>query len=131
MSYLIDTDIVADYLNGRQQAVQLLQSFPPSAIAISIITYGEIIQGVLFGQNVAVHHRGFRQFLRIASVVTLNQQIMRQFATVRDALTKQGNLIPDMDLLIGATALATNRTLVTRNRRHFNRLQQFGLTILP
>ena len=41
------------------------------------------------------------------------------FAKVRFALHKQGNLIPDMALLIAATALAFDLTLLIRNRRHF------------
>jgi predicted nucleic acid-binding protein len=40
----------------------------------------------------------------------------------RAALRQQGLLIPDMDLLIAATALEHDLTLVTRNQRHFVRL---------
>jgi predicted nucleic acid-binding protein len=36
-------------------------------------------------------------------------------------------LIPDTDLLIAATALAENLTLVTRNVRHFNRIPELKL----
>lgn len=131
MSYLIDSDYVADFLNGRPDAIQLLSSLPRNEIAISIITFGEVTEGITFGRDRQRHERGFRQFLRIADVLPLSRTTMRRFADLRGALRSQGNLIPDMDLLIGATAIATNRTFVTRNRRHFNRLQAFGLTLHP
>ncbi len=38
-------------------------------------------------------------------------------------------MIPDFDVVIAATALAHDLTLVTRNRRHFDRIA--GLAILP
>jgi len=131
VSYLIDSDYVADFLKGRPGALLLLRSLPREQIAISVITFGEVTEGITFGQDRQRHEQGFRQFLRIADVVTLSRATMRRFAQIRGALRAQGDLIPDMDLLIGATAIATNRALVTRNRRHFRRLQAFGLTLHP
>lgn len=46
----------------------------------------------------------------------------------RARLRAMGTLIQDMDLLIGATALHHNLTLLTNNRRHFGRLP--GLNII-
>jgi tRNA(fMet)-specific endonuclease VapC len=47
---------------------------------------------------------------------------MDRFAQTRTLLRSQGMLIPDMDILIAATALAHNLTLLTRNVRHFQRI---------
>ena len=131
MSFLIDTDYVADFLKGHPDATLLLRSLLREQLAISVITFGEVTEGIIFGQDRRRYEQGFRQFLRIADVLPLNRITMRRFASIRGALRAQGELIPDMDLLIGATPIATNRTLVTRNRRHFNRLQGFGLTLHP
>jgi predicted nucleic acid-binding protein len=131
MSYLIDSDYVADFLKGRPDAILLLSSLPRDQIAISVITFGEVTEGITFGQDRRRHEQGFRQFLRIADVLPLSRIGMRRFANIRGELRAQGELIPDMDLLIGATAIAAERALVTRNRRHFTRLQAFGLTLHP
>jgi len=131
VSYLIDTDYVADYLKGRSDALLLLRDLPREQIAISVITFGEVTEGIIFGRDRQRHEQGFRQFLQIADVVPLSRATMRRFAQIRGALRAQGDLIPDMDLLIGATAIATNRALVTRNLRHFSRMQAFGLTLQP
>ena len=131
MSYLIDSDWVADFLKGRADAIRLLSGLPRDEIAISIITFGEVVEGIAFGHNRQAHEQGFRQFLQIADVLPLSRTIMRRFADLRGKLRSQGDLIPDMDLLIGATALGANRTLVTRNRRHFDRLHAHGLILYP
>ena len=52
-----------------------------------------------------------------------------RFARVRGDLRVQGLLIPQADLFIAATALHHDLTLVTRNRRRFDRIP--GLTLYP
>ncbi len=42
MSYLIDTDWVISFLNGKADAVALLGNLANHGISLSIITYGEI-----------------------------------------------------------------------------------------
>ena len=76
MNYLIDTDWVADYLKGRPRSVQLLDAIADDGLAISIITYGEIHEGIIYGTNAARHADIFRQFLRGVDVLSLNRQIM-------------------------------------------------------
>ena len=69
MKYLVDSDWVADYLKGRAAAVSLLQSLAPDGFAISILTYGEIYEGILFGSERRRHEIGFSNFLRVADVL--------------------------------------------------------------
>jgi tRNA(fMet)-specific endonuclease VapC len=127
MTYLVDTDYVVDWLKGRPEAVQLLTTLRRDGLAISHITYGEVYEGIEYGRDRTAIARGFRQFLRGVTLLPTTQPIMRRFAQVRGQLRAQGQLIGDMDLLIAATALATHRTLVTRNHRHFARVP--GLSV--
>ena len=122
MSYLIDTDWVVDYLKGRPQAVQVLQSLQPEGLAISIITFGEIYEGIVFATDPHQSEGSFKQFLRTVAVLPLSRRIMRRFARLRGDLRRQGLLIGDPDLLIAATAIDNNLTLLTRNKRHFARV---------
>ena len=127
MSYLVDSDYVADWLKGRPDAVRLLTTLRTDGLAISVITYGEIYEGVYYGRDPAAAERGFRQFLRAVTVLPTTRTIMRRFARLRGDLRALGQLIGDMDLLIAATALAADLTLVTRNRRHFARIPDLRL----
>jgi len=120
--YLVDTDIVVSYLNGRADAVVLVNALLPAGLAISVITFGEISEGIYFGRDPARHMAGFRGFLRGVRVFDVNRTIARQFGRLRGTLRQQGQLLPAPDMLIGATALAYDLTLVTRNLRHFQRI---------
>ena len=57
--------------------------------------------------------------------VTAN--IAGRFAHIRSLLRREGNLIPDLDLLIAATALEHDVILVTRNVRHFERIPELQI----
>lgn len=87
-----------------------------------IITYGELYDGIDGSYNPKAAEQVFRQFLRLAVVLPLNRSIMRRFAVVRRNLRGSGQQIPDMDVLIAATATYHQLTLITHNARHFGRI---------
>ena len=127
MTYLIDTHWVASYLRGRTEAQTLLHALRPSGLAISLITYGEIYEGIYYGTKPAQDEIAFHQFLRVANVLPLNRRVMQRFARIRGDLRRRGELIGDPDVLIAATALYHNLTLVTGNVRHFERIAGLSL----
>ncbi len=122
MTYLLDTDVIIGYLKGREREITLLKALKPEGLAISLITYGEIYEGIYYGRNPQDNEHGFQQFLRDVSVFPLSKPIMRQFALIRGQLRQTGTLITDNDLLIGATALHHSFIVVTHNIRHFQRI---------
>jgi predicted nucleic acid-binding protein len=71
--------------------------------------------------------RVFRRFLRAVDVLPLTRPIMRRFARRRGDLRRGGQLIGDPDVLIAATALPHDLTLVTGNRAHFRRIPELRL----
>lgn len=127
MRYLVDTDSVADWLNGVPRAVQLLSSLSQEGLAISLITYGEIYDGVYYGRDPKAAEQTFLRFLRSVGVLPLNRSIMKYFARIRGQLRRQGQLVPDPDLLIAATGLHHDLTLLTRNLSHFQRIPNLKL----
>jgi tRNA(fMet)-specific endonuclease VapC len=122
MTYLVDTDWLASYLNGHQRAVALLRELAPLGLAQSLVTYGEIYEGIYSGPDPSVDERAFLNLLRVIPVLPLTKLIMRRFARIRGQLRQQGLLLGDADLLIAATAIQHDLELVTRNVRHFHRI---------
>ena len=128
MSNLLDTDWAIDYLRRVPQAVHWVDTLLPEGIAVSIISVAELYEGVINSYSPERNERELLDFLRPFPIIDLNIPICRIFGMERARLRAAGTLIPDMDLLIGATALRHNLTLLTNNRRHFERLP--GLTII-
>jgi tRNA(fMet)-specific endonuclease VapC len=127
MTYLVDSDWVAEYLKGRATAVNLLDSLFEEDLAISIITFGEIYEGIYYGTDPQNNELVFRSFLRGVRVLGINRTIARRFALIRGKLRAEGHIIPQPDILIAATALQYDLTLLTRNVRDFERIPDLKL----
>jgi predicted nucleic acid-binding protein len=66
-------------------------------------------------------------FLASVTLVGIDEETAKIFGRERGRLRAAGMIIGDIDLLIGTTALQHNLTLLTNNRRHFERID--GLRI--
>ena len=128
MRYLVDTDWAINYLNRVESVVRRINELSPDGLGISMITLAELYEGVFYSRNSEDDARDLRRFLDSVSVVELDDEICRIFAMERGRLRAAGNTIGDLDTLIAATAIRHNLTLLTNNRRHFERIQ--GLNVV-
>lgn len=126
-SFLVDTDWVIDHLNGVGAATQRLRELEPQGLAVSIISVAELWEGVLFSRDRKRTEAMFRQFIENMVVVGIDNETCQRFGQVRGTLRKKGKLVGDLDLLIAASSLRHNLTLLTNNRRHFENID--GLRI--
>ena len=127
MSYLVDTDILIDALHGQAATGNWIAAHADAGLAISMVSVCEIYEGAYRAPDPAAHVVALRRFLLDFRRLTLTEAIADIFARERATLRRQGWLIPDMDLLIAATAMAHDLTLATRNTRHFARLPTLRL----
>ncbi len=119
MSVLVDTDRIVDYLKGRPDAVTLLDRLYPEGLAIGIISYAEVYEGIYYGQDPSGNELAFRRLLEGIRVFGINRAVARRFALICGQLRAGGQLIPQPDLFIAAMALEHRMSLLTRNQRHF------------
>ena len=128
MQYLVDTDWVIDYFNDCEDIVQRLQELQHLAgLALSIISLAELYEGVSYSRAPEEDEAALQDFLRGVTLLNIDERTCQVFGKERGRLRAAGLMIGDFDLLIGATALRHNLTLLTNNRRHFERID--GLRI--
>ena len=130
MSYLVDSDWLIDAFIGVSPAVNLLARMRSEGLAVSIISDGGLFERALGAPDPTVEMARFRRFLERLTLLPLDDATMEVFARIRADLRRQGQLIPDLDLLIAATAIHHEITLLTRNVWHFARIPGLKL-ILP
>lgn len=129
--YLADTDWVIDYLLGRQAAIESLEIMLPAGLAISIIAYAEVYQGIYFGRNPIQSEQSFLALLARIDLLLITESIARHAARVRGRLKQQGLPIAMTDIFIAATAIEHDLELVSRNLRHFQRIPELRLSTYP
>ena len=126
--YLVDTDWIIQVLHGNADATQTLTDLAPHGLAVSLITYGELYQGAYYARDPGAALEALRAVLGGVEILPLTATIMERFAIVRGGLTRnQRQQVGDMDLLIAATALEHDLTLVTFNQRDYTLVPQLHL----
>jgi predicted nucleic acid-binding protein len=125
---LVDTDILSEFLRGThkvaENAERYLQSY--DAINFSIITYYEILNGLLY-KDAKKQLKKFTDFAELNKILPLTISATRQAAEIYADLRKQGQLIGHTDCLIAGIALTNGLQLVTNNTDHFKRVKGLEL----
>jgi predicted nucleic acid-binding protein len=114
--YLLDTCLVAAYLQSRESAVHLIQPLiERREVATSILVNAEVTEYVKGLPNATTRQHDLRQLLREVYPYFLTYTILERYADLRRKLRPPHGkwLIGDMDTLIAATALERNLTLKT------------------
>jgi tRNA(fMet)-specific endonuclease VapC len=121
--YLVDTDWVIHYLNGRDDIVNRVRAVRPDGLGLSVVALAELYEGVYYSRDPDKDEQGLSDFLRGVLVFGIDEETAQIFGRERGRLRAAGRLIGDADLLIAATALQYNLTLLSNNRRHFERIE--------
>ena len=119
MAYLIDTDTIIFALRGDSNVLANFEENKNLPISISLITYAELVFGAKRSQNEQKHMIKANHIRDIYPIEKLNEGIMEVFADIKAKIFDKGIRIEDMDLLIAATAIYNELTLVTNNTKHF------------
>ncbi len=120
-SYLIDTNVIIDWLAGKFQANQqnFLNDVMNQIPAFSVITKIELL-----GFNTSISHQNLlRNFIQDSLVINLSDQIVNKYIAIRKSYKTK---LPDA--LIASTAISLNSTLLTRNTVDFLSIK--GLEII-
>lgn len=120
--FLLDTNICIFFNKGVKSILDRLDHYGFKQCAISEITYAELLFGVENSASKDKNRRTLEIFMADMAVLPINPALAI-FAKEKSRLRKSGEAIDNFDLLIGATALHHDLTLVTNNTRHFQRME--------
>lgn len=128
MIFMLDTDICI-YIIKRKPASVLkrLESLKPGQLAMSAITFAELMNGAKKSQHVEANLARLNALGELLDIRPFDKQAAVSYGDVRSTLERKGKTIGGNDLLIAAHALSLGWTLVTNNVREFSRVE--GLKI--
>ncbi len=128
MKYLLDTNVLSDFVRGERAVTARLRQEAPLQLAVSVITEMEVEYGLARNPNLAPRVReAMRMLLNTISVLLFEHEDARVAAQLRASLNSQGTPIGAYDLLLAACALRRGLKIVTRNAREFDRIGGLGL----
>ncbi len=72
--------------------------------------------------------KNVREIKEIFPIIDITSDVMDVFGKIKAHVQKIGKTTDDMDLLIAATAIANEMTLVTHNTKHFENIPNLKQT---
>ena len=121
MRYLLDTDTCIELMRGRELVSREVRLRSPEELAISAMTLAELHFGALRSSAPERALLAIDAFLSAPlAVVPFDTDAARDHALIRHALRSEP--IGERDIVIAATARSRGLTVVTHNRRHFDRV---------
>ncbi len=122
MSYLLDTNVISELIrNPGGKAGQRIAALQAGELRTSVIVAAEMRYGVA--------KKASERLTKLVEDVLADFEVLPweapadvHYAAVRDSLSRSGQLIGDMDMLIAAHALTLDAVLVTDNEREFSRV---------
>jgi tRNA(fMet)-specific endonuclease VapC len=121
--YLVDTDWAIHYFNGHPDITKRLEALKHEGLGLSVISLAELYEGVYYSRDPQGDEEALEDFLKGVVVIGVDGRTCQLFGKERGRLRAQGKTVGDFDLLIGATALQHDLTLLTNNRRHFEMIE--------
>jgi tRNA(fMet)-specific endonuclease VapC len=130
MRYLLDTGWAVFSLRGRRDVAERIRALRGEGLAISTITLAELFTGVHRSKDPRQAGEGLRRFLRRVAIFPFPEEISERFGQENARLLTAGQPLDPFDLAIAATALRYGLTLLTENRKHYERVSGLELESL-
>lgn len=115
--YLLDTNICIYFIKGLYRLDEKFVEVKQENCFISEMTVAELKYGVENSKTVELMRPVVEAFIPKFAIIPIYDSL-DIYAFEKAKLRKQGILIDDFDILIGATAIAHNMVMVTNNVNH-------------
>jgi tRNA(fMet)-specific endonuclease VapC len=122
--FMLDTDICIYIIKRKPiNVLKRLESLQPGQLAMSAITFAELMNGAKKSQHVEANLARLKALGELIEIRPFDKQAAVCYGDIRSRLEKRGEMIGGNDFLIAAHALSLGWTLVTNNEREFGRVK--------
>jgi len=126
--YMLDTDICIYIIKRKpKSALKRLESLQPGQLAMSAITFAELMNGAKKSKQVEANTAKLNELGELIQILPFDKKAAIFYGDIRSTLEKKGKIIGSNDLLIAAHALSLDLMLVSNNEKEFKRVD--GLKI--
>ena len=127
----LDTTFFADLFRKNPAAERKLYELANGAKSVSttVVTIAELYYGAYKSKNMIDEMKNVDSVLNNFQVLEMNPEGAKKFGEILYLMEKEGQTIPDRDILIGAISLSKGeKIMITRNAKDFARIP--GLKVI-
>ena len=127
-TYFLDTNICVYILNNKYPYLaERLERCDRDSVKIPAVVYYELRYGAEKSRNREQTMDKLSRFVSEVEIVPFDEQAAELAGKIRADLEHTGQVISGNDIIIAATVLANNATLVTNNLREFARIDKLSI----
>jgi tRNA(fMet)-specific endonuclease VapC len=104
-----------------------MQELDPDKIKIPSMVQAELLFGAEKSHNRADNLKKVRKFLSVYQITAFDSDAADIYAVIRSETEKTGTLVGPNDLVIAATVISINATLITNNTNEFRRIKSLKI----
>jgi|SRR3989338_9449377 len=125
----LDTSYVVDYLRGRKEAKEIYVKYSSQGEILSIPSpvIMELAHGAYQSNKKEEEIKKIKDFIISLNIYDFDEDVAWKAGEVEALLRKRGDIIEPEDIMIASICIVNNETLITRNKKHFEKIQ--GLKI--
>jgi tRNA(fMet)-specific endonuclease VapC len=127
ITHLLDTCTCIYTLNNRPKEVAQVLAKHTNSVAISSLTYYELMYGACLSNNPERQLKTIEAFTALLPILNFDQNAARHSGRIRSELKRLGTPIGPIDTLIAGHALSLNLTVVTNNIKEFERVSELQI----
>ena len=115
-NYLLDTTELVDFLNGRQEVVDLVNSLasPSNRLGVCCVSVAELYAGTNLERRAAAD-----RLIGALDYYDVSLAAAKEAGRYRHEFARRGTPLSTIDTLIAATAIAKDAILITANVKDF------------
>jgi tRNA(fMet)-specific endonuclease VapC len=116
VNYLLDTTALVDFLNGRQEVVDLVNFLagPRDRLGVCCVSVAELFAGTNQERRAAAN-----RLIGVMDYYDVSLVVAKEAGRYSYEFARRGTPISTTDTLIAATAIAEDATLITANIKDF------------
>ncbi len=119
--YLLDSNICIFFIKGQYELNKKIAEVGEQNCFISEMTVAELKYGIENSNTIETMRVIVEAFIPKFAIFPIYNSL-NVYAKEKAKLRKQGLMLDDFDILIGATAISNDMIMVTNNVSHLNRL---------
>ena len=126
MGVIFDTSEIITLERNRQKIEEIIQGREDEFFGISVITVAELLHGVdrADTETTKIKRRAFvEKVIEFFPVHDFDVTIARIYARIWASLAQKNLIVGAHDLIIAATAISMNYTVVTSNLRDYKKIE--------
>jgi len=122
-------DLIRGNLSGEEEKI-----IGESNVSITSLSVVELIRGLHLRSNSKYISKKeidlIKNILCSARVLSFDKETSIIAGEIDAKLTNSENVIGIEDIMIGAICIRNNEEILTKNKKHFKKMKQFGLKVL-